>query len=81
MEYSVLIERINDGSLPDGYYYAHIPSLDLTTHGLGIEGAKKAAEDLVRLWIEEKLANSEEILCESESYYCKIEILDAILCA
>jgi len=28
--------------------------LDLTTHGLGIDGAKEAAMDLIHLWIEEK---------------------------
>ena len=54
MTYSVIIEKITDGSLPDDYYYAHIPSLDLTTHGMGIEGAKAAAQDLIRLWIKEK---------------------------
>ena len=54
MTYSVIIEKITDGSLPDDYYYAHIPSLDLTTHGRGIEGAKAAAQDLIRLWIKEK---------------------------
>ncbi len=81
MEYSILIEKIEDGSLPDGYYYAHIPSLELTTHGLGIDGAKKAAEDLVGLWIEEKLANSEPVPRESESYYSKIEVADAVHCA
>jgi len=47
--------------LPEGYFYAHIPALDLTTHGFGIENTKKAAEDLVNLWIEEKLANLSEI--------------------
>jgi hypothetical protein len=49
MEYSVLMEKITDGSLPDGFYYAHIPALDLTTHGLGIEGAKSAAEEFKEL--------------------------------
>jgi predicted RNase H-like HicB family nuclease len=81
MIYSILIEKINDGSLPEGYYYAHIPALDLTTHGFGIENAKKAAEDLVNLWIEEKLANSEPIPCESESYFSKIEVTNALLSA
>ena len=37
-----------------GYYYAHVPSLGLTTHGLGVEGARQAAADLLRLWIAEK---------------------------
>jgi predicted RNase H-like HicB family nuclease len=78
MEYSVLIEKINDGSLPEGYYYAHIPALDLTTHGLGIEGAKTAAEELITIWIEEKLANAEPVPIESDSYYSKIEIKNAL---
>ncbi len=81
MEYSILIEKIDDGSLPDGYYYAHIPALDLTTHGLGIENARKAAEDLAKLWIEEKLANSEPIPRETESYFSKIEVNNAIFSA
>lgn len=78
MEYSVLIEKINDGSLPEGYFYAHIPALDLTTHGLGIQGAKAAAEELVQIWIEEKLAHAEPVPVESESYYSKIEIKNAL---
>ncbi|MDP2208575.1 MAG: hypothetical protein Q8K98_07350 [Bacteroidota bacterium] len=41
-------------NFPDGYYYAHLPTLDLTTHGFGIEGAKQAALDLIKLWIDEK---------------------------
>ena len=74
MEYSVLIEKINDGSLPDGYFYAHIPALDLTTHGMGIQGAKSAAEDFIHIWIEERLAHSEPVPIEGDSYYSKIEI-------
>lgn len=61
MTYSIIFEKITDGSLPPGHYYAHIPALDLTTHGLGIDGAKKAAIDLIELWIIEKKANGEEI--------------------
>ena len=54
MTYSIVYERIKDGSLPPAYFYAHIPTLDLTTHGKGIQGAKKAAIDLIQLWIAEK---------------------------
>jgi predicted RNase H-like HicB family nuclease len=74
MEYSVLIEKINDSSFPEGYFYAHIPALDLTTHGQGIEGARQAAEELIKLWVEEKNANSEPVPVETESYYSKIAI-------
>ena len=81
MEYSILIEKIEDGSLPEGYYYAHIPSLDLTTHGKGIEEAKKAAYDLIKLWIEEKNVNGESVPKETESFFSTIKIDDALLSA
>jgi len=79
MIYSIVFEKINDSTLPDGFYYAHVPALDLTTHGLGIEGAKNAALDLIKLWIEEKKANKELIPIELESYFSKVEIEDAVL--
>jgi predicted RNase H-like HicB family nuclease len=67
MTYSVVFERIIDSSFPGGYYYAHIPALDLTTHGLGIAGAREAAHDLVTAWIEEKKANGEPVALEGEA--------------
>ena len=78
MIYSIIFERITDGSLSSDYFYAHIPTLDLTTHGLGIEGAKKAAIDLIKLWIEEKKVNNEKIPIESESFFSRVEIEDAV---
>lgn len=81
MKYSLIIEKISDGSLPDDFYYAHIPTLDLTTHGRGVEGATQAAVDLLKLWIEEKIHNKEQIPIETESYFTKIELSDAILSA
>lgn len=59
MSFGVLFEKVTDTDSPPGYYYAHVPSLGLTTHGLGIDGARKAAADLVGLWIAEKQANGE----------------------
>ncbi|MHB8853481.1 MAG: nucleotidyltransferase family protein [Ignavibacteriaceae bacterium] len=47
--YTIIYEKVSDTSFPKGYFYTHIPSLDLTTHGLEIEGAKKAAEDLLKI--------------------------------
>ena len=64
--------------MPDGYYYAYIPSFDLTTHGLGIDGAKSAAIDLIKLWIEEKKANGESYPIEDETLISKIEVEDAL---
>ncbi|MCX6149147.1 MAG: hypothetical protein NTX22_01335 [Ignavibacteriales bacterium] len=51
MTYTISYEKINDPSFEEGCYY---PALDLTTHGYGIEGAKAAALDLLKLWFEEK---------------------------
>lgn len=51
MSFSVVFERVQDADFPPGYYYAHIPSLGLATHGLGIEGAREAAAELLRLWL------------------------------
>ena len=81
MTYSILIEKITDGSLSDDFYYAHVPALDLTTHGKGIVGAKNAAVDLINLWIEEKKSNNENVPIETEAYFSKVEINDAILSA
>lgn len=51
MNYPVIYEKIEDTDISEGYYYAHIPTLGLTTHGKGIEGAKDAALDLIKLWV------------------------------
>lgn len=79
MRYSLLIEPVGEADFPSGYYCAHVPALDLTTHGAGIEGARAAAKDLIRLWIEEKRARGEPVPCEADSYFAQIEIDDALL--
>lgn len=55
-----------------------MPVLDLTTHGLGIDGARLAAIDLIRVWIEEKKAHGEPVKLASESFHSIIEIDDAV---
>jgi len=60
MTYGIVFEKIEEPGF-EGYYYAHIPTLGLTTHGLGIEGARLMAEDLVNLWIEELEASGEPV--------------------
>jgi predicted RNase H-like HicB family nuclease len=74
MTYSILYERITDPAFPTGYYQATIPVLDLTTHGLGIEGARSAAQDLAQIWIEEKRANGEFVPIEQESFFSRIDV-------
>jgi len=72
--YGILFEKIQDEDFPPGYYYAHIPTLGLTTHGLGIEGAREAAKDLICLWIAEKKANNEIIGIPPEIFFSTLEI-------
>ncbi len=78
MRYSVLIESVNETGF-EGYYYAHVPTLDLTTHGQGIEGALRAAKELVEAWVAEKRAHGETIPTERQSVIAHIEVADAIL--
>jgi len=78
MRYSVFLEPVNEPEF-EGYYYAHIPSLDLTTHGKGMEGALAAAKELTESWIAEKRKHGERIPIESESVIKHIEIPDPLL--
>ncbi|MEM0896627.1 MAG: hypothetical protein AAGJ79_07045 [Verrucomicrobiota bacterium] len=57
-----------------GFYYAHVPSLGLTTHGEGVDGALAAARDLIKVWVEEKRANGEETMPPSESLLAAVEV-------
>lgn len=50
MRYTVILEPTQEPDQP-GWYYARIPALDLTTHGMGVEGAMAAARDLVEGWL------------------------------
>ena len=78
MRYSVLLEPVGELGF-EGYYYAHVPTLDLTTHGLGVEGALDAARELVALWVAEKRARGDTIPTETQSLVGHIEIADAVL--
>jgi len=74
MRFSVVFERVEDPGFPKGYYYAHLPTLGLTTHGLGVEGARQAAADLLRLWLVEKRAGGENVPASSETLFGTLEI-------
>jgi hypothetical protein len=39
MRYSVLVEPVEEIENMPGCYYAHGPSLGITTHGQGVEGS------------------------------------------
>jgi len=82
MTYGILFEPVAEPAFPAGHYYAHVPSLGLTTHGLGIDGARQAALDLVQLWVAEKRANGESVPQPAESFYSVLEVSDdALQCA
>lgn len=76
--YTVIIEPTNEPDQP-GWFYAHIPALDLGTHGLGIEGALAAARELVTGWIAERQSRGEVVPTESTGLVGQIEIPDDAL--
>lgn len=79
MRYTVVLEPTREADHP-GWYYAHIPALDLTTHGEGIEGALSAARDLATGWVEELKASGAPVPEEKSSFVSHIEVSeDAVL--
>ena len=78
MRYSVLLEPVNEPEF-QGYYYAHVSTLDLTTHGRGIEGAIAAAQELIEAWIGEKRMRGETVPVETKSLIAQVEIPDTVL--
>ena len=53
--------------------------LGLTTHGPGIEAARAAAEDLIKLWLAEKKAAGETIDLPSEVSFSTVDISESAL--
>ncbi len=74
MRYSVLVEPVEEADNLPGFYYAHVPSLGLTTHGDGVEGALAAARDLIHLWVDEKRAAGESPAPVRESLLATVEV-------
>ena len=79
MRFGVVFEKIEEAGFPAGYYYAHVPGLGLTTHGMGIEGARQAAAELLRLWLAEKRANGESVTGPAETLFTTVEITEEAL--
>jgi predicted RNase H-like HicB family nuclease len=78
MRYSVFLEPVEEAGF-EGLYYAHIPVLDLTTHGVGVEGALAAARELAEAWVAEKRAHGDPLPVETTALIGHIDIADAIL--
>ena len=74
MRYSVLVEPVEEREKLPGWFYAHVPSLGVTTHGQGIEGALDAARDLIHLWVDEKKAAGETLTPARESLLATVEV-------
>jgi predicted RNase H-like HicB family nuclease len=56
-----------------------VPTLDITTHGRGVDGALAAAQELVSGWVAEKRARGEPVPVEGPSLLARIEIPDAVV--
>lgn len=74
MKYSVLIEPVEESEGMPGFYYAHVPSLGITTHGDGIQRAMSAARDLISLWIEEMRSADNDPKAPGESILATLEV-------
>ena len=74
MRYSVLVEPVEEQENMPGCFYAHVPSLGITTHGQGIEGALEAARDLIHLWVDEKRTAGENPTSARESLLATVEV-------
>lgn len=74
MRYSVLVEPVEESENMPGYFYAHVPSLGITTHGQGVESALEAARDLIHLWVDEKRAAGENPTSPRESLLATVEV-------
>jgi predicted RNase H-like HicB family nuclease len=74
MKYSVVIEPVEESEGMPGFYYAHVPTLGITTHGGGIEGAMAAARDLICLWVEEMRAAGTEPKSPGDSILATLEV-------
>jgi predicted RNase H-like HicB family nuclease len=78
MKYTVFLEPIRERGW-EGYYYARIPTLDLTTHGRGEAGALQAARELLEVWLAERAAHQEPIPREEQVLIREVEVPDALL--
>lgn len=74
MTYGLVFEKVAESELPAGHYYAHVPALGLTTHGLGVEGARAAARDLIQVWVAEKRAQGEPVAASQDLLFSTVDV-------
>jgi len=80
MRYTVFLQPVHQPGF-EGLYYAYLPTLDLTTHGHGVEGALAAGHDLADLWITERTKHREPVTREGRAFIAEVELADALLSA
>lgn len=73
LRYTVVLEPTREPEHP-GWYYAHVPALDLTTHGEGVEGALEAAQDLIAGWIAELREAGKPVPVEDGAFVTHVEV-------
>jgi predicted RNase H-like HicB family nuclease len=73
LRYTVVLEPTSEAGHP-GWYYAHVPALDLTTHGEGVEGALAAARELVTGWVAELIKQGKPVPREEPGFVGTIEV-------
>jgi len=74
LTYPIVFEKVAEAEGLPGHFYAHVPALGLTTHGVGIEGARTAVLDLLPLWLSEKQAAGETVPRPGEFFFSTIEV-------
>lgn len=78
LRYSVVLTPVRDDPGFEGWYYAYLPALDVTTHGEGVEGALAAARDAAEAWVEARREHGEPVPKGDDSLLTQIEIGDAL---
>jgi predicted RNase H-like HicB family nuclease len=73
LRYTVVIEATREPEHP-GWYYAHVPALDLTTHGEGVEGALAAAQELITGWVAELRDAGKPVPVEDAAFVTHVEV-------
>lgn len=73
LRYTVVIEPTQEPEHP-GWYYAHMPALDLTTHGEGVEGALAAARDLISGCVAEWRDAGKTVPVEDAAFVARVEV-------
>lgn len=79
MNVGVMFAPVCDPDFPAGCYCAQVSDPGLTAHGPGVEDARAAALDSVRLWLAETQAGGEPIPPPAEVLFSTLGALDHAL--